>query len=310
MIGEIGSRRTEAPSITAVSTIACLAGPGLALALALPAAAQNPNPHMSMHRDTLTTGTATGGPDGGSWSFDTSMVNGSTIGTLNIPDTGANPASMELPDPSNPSQNGAPSPGGLGQYTVTYTVNGQSVQGKGDDPFEIPTFGMSCYYTTLESDWGDPTVQNGCQSVRIHGHTYSGTVTDPDGYKGTYCASFIAEVTLQGSGVLNSGQDIQYNAGTIKNVKEIHSADGTPVVADQTLARDRSIIPAKGVKVSVDQVGNDLLANDTGGAIIGYRLDFYRGSGKAVCSGYTNVMAIGACKPKQAACPQFQFPGG
>jgi 3D (Asp-Asp-Asp) domain-containing protein len=310
MTWQIGSRRGDEPSISSVTTRCCLAAPGLVLALAAPALAQDQHAHMSMHRDTLTTGTATGSPDGGSWSYATTVVSGTTVGTLTSPDSSANPNMLSLPDPPNPSQNGAPSPGGFGQYTVTYTVNGQSVQGKGDDPFKIPTFGMSCYFTTLESDWGDPTVKNGCKSVKIHGTRYSGTITDPYGYKGTYCAAFIAEVVLQGSGTLDSGQDIQYNASKITNVKEIHGADGTPVVADKTVARDRAIIPAKGVKVSIDQVGNDLLANDTGGAIKGYRIDLYRGSGKSVCDGYSNVMGISACQPGQPACSRFAFPGG
>ena len=93
---------------------------------------------------------------------------------------------------------------------------------------------------TRRGDWGTPPKM--CRSVRVSGTTNCGTVKDPDGLKGTYCSSFIAEVRLQGSGILNGGQDIQYNAGTITKVDSIKSADGTPVAADHTVARDRSII--------------------------------------------------------------------
>jgi hypothetical protein len=312
MTRNIGSWHGDAPSISSVSAISCLVAPGLALALALPAAAQEQHAHMSMHRDTLTSGTATGTPSGGTWSDNTSVAGGTTIGTLSIPDTSADPATLSLPDPPNPNAKGAPSQGGQGKYTVNYTVNGQTVQGKGDDPFTIPTFGMSCYYTALESDWGDPTVKNGCKSVTIKGHRYSGTITDPDGYKGTYCASFIGEVQLQGSGTLNSGQNIQYEASTntIHNVTDIRGHDGSPVIAGQTVARSLSIIPAKHVKISLDQIGNDLSANDTGGDITNYRIDIYEGAGQGVCAGYNNVMSIAACQPKQPLCSVFQFPTG
>jgi membrane-bound lytic murein transglycosylase len=89
----------------------------------------------------------------------------------------------------------------------------------------------------------------------------------------------------------------------ITAVSVIDGADGTPVVAGQTVARSRSIIPGRGVLVDVDSVGTGLLANDTGGAIVGYRLDFYQGSGKAVCAGYTNPMGVSDCSPAQTKCP-------
>jgi hypothetical protein len=57
-------------------------------------------------------------------------------------------------------------------------------------------------------------------------------------FTGTYCASFIANVKLQGSAQLNNGQDIQYNVTTQKivSVSSINGSDGTPVVAGQTVA--------------------------------------------------------------------------
>lgn len=115
---------------------------------------------------------------------------------------------------------------------------------------------------------------------------------------------------MQGNGVLNSGQKIQYIGGTLVNVTEINGSDGTPVVAGQTVARSLAIIPDKNVYVTVDNINNNnplcnnpLLANDTGSAIIGHRLDLYNGAGKSSCNGFNNVISVGACNPEQATCP-------
>lgn len=282
---------------------------GMTALLASPAAAQTgggTDPHLSLKRTSLTTGDATGHPDGGTFSYTSALQTGSTYGTLTSQDTTSNPNQMMMADPANPSAQGKPSPGALGRYTATYTVNGVSANPPNDDPFNIPVFGMSCYYTTYESDWGTPPKM--CKSVRIAGTSYSGTITNPYGYTGTFCSSFIAEVKLQGSGVTNDGTDLQYNAGTITAVASIKSADGTPVVANQTVARDRAVIGAHGTHISIDQIGNDLLANDTGGAIKGYRIDAYKGNGVAVCSGFSNVMSVSACTPRSAKCPGYAFP--
>jgi len=305
----LDSGQDDAIRARAALPLAALCGAGIMVMLAAPAAAQtggNPTPHLSLKRTSLTTGDATGHPDGGSFSYTTAVQSGSTIGTLTSQDTTSNPNQMIMADPANPSGQGSPSPGGLGRYTATYTVNGTSASPPNDDPFNIPVFGMSCYYTTYESDWGTPP--NMCKSVRINGTTYSGTVTDPYGYAGTFCNSFIAEVKLQGSGVTSGNTDIQYNAGKIVAVSSINGADGSPVVADQTVARDRTIIAGRGKHVSVDNVGNNLLANDTGGAIRGYRLDLYRGAGAAVCANAANVMGVSACTPRSATCPGYAFP--
>jgi 3D (Asp-Asp-Asp) domain-containing protein len=129
-------------------------------------------------------------------------------------------------------------------------------------------------------------------------------VTNPSGLNGTYCLAFIEDVLLNtGSGVLNNGQDIQQNNGNIVRVSTIKSADGSPVVAGQTVARDRSIIPGIGVLIDLDQVGTGILANDIGSDIIGYRLDLYQGAGKGVCANNNNIMAVGACTPATSGCP-------
>ncbi len=178
-----------------------------------------------------------------------------------------------LTDPANPPP-GAPTPGGLAQITIAYRPPTGAVLQK---QFNVPTFGMSCYYTALEWDWGAPP--NSCQNVRI------GSVQSAESH-GTYCSSFIAEVKLQGSAVLNSGTKIQYTPGTraINSVAQISTADGSAAVVGQTVARDRSIISGTGVHVDLDGIGSNLLANDTGGRIGGYRLDLYQGAGQARCN--------------------------
>ncbi len=264
-------------------------------------------PVLSLSRTDLVTVQATGKPvTGGTFAYVTATAGGTTIAPLamaagNTETT--NPNTTTLSDPPNPAGNGAPSPGGLGRYTVNYTVAGLTATNDKENPFQVPVFGMSCYYTTLESDWG--AQPDHCKKVKIHGTTYTGTVTDPNGYTGTFCSSFIAEVKLQGSGVTDDGTDIQYDPSTdlITAVSSINGADNTPVVAGQTVARSRSIIPGRGVHVDVHGVGTNLLANDTGGAINGYRLDFYQGAGAGVCAGYANPMGVASCSPKQARCP-------
>jgi membrane-bound lytic murein transglycosylase len=87
-------------------------------------------------------------------------------------------------------------------------------------------------------------------------------------------------------------------------VSTVTGADGTPVVPGQTVARDRAIIPGRGVQVDIEGVGAGLLANDTGGAILGYRLDLFNGAGIAACANYSNPIAISACNPEQTGtCP-------
>ncbi len=223
-------------------------------------------------------------------------ISGANFPTVTDLGPTSNPDTVTL---QSPAGSGAPTPGGLETVTAQYSVNG----GTATDPFQVPTFGMSCYMISLESDYGTPP--NSCSSTRIHGVLYQGSITNPGGLAGTYCSSFIANVHLQGSGQLNSGQYVQYQvaSGHIVIVPSITGHDGTPVVAGQTVARDLAIIPGIGVLVSVDGVGSNLLANDTGGAIVGYRLDLFNGAGRAACAGYANPVGVSACAPAQASCP-------
>lgn len=59
------------------------------------------------------------------------------------------------------------------------------------------------------------------------------------------------------------------------------------------------------LKSSLVQVlpGAVLLANDTGGAINGYRIDLFNGAGYAACASFQNIITIGACNPGNPRCP-------
>ncbi|MBS0445104.1 MAG: hypothetical protein JSR59_04040 [Proteobacteria bacterium] len=281
-------------------------GGSCAPSLAVGRNADSCNPQIALSRTDLLTIVASGQPTGGQFSYSDKLTDGDVYARIAMSpgiSSTTNPNAGTLTNPNNPDPDGAPSVGGLGEYTVNYVLEGVSASNDPSDPFDAATFGMSCYYSVLQSDWGTPPKK--CQPVRINGVTYRGAVKNPDGLTGTYCASFIAEVELQGSGVLNSGRIIQYNTGTgmMKYVKAIKGSDGTPVVAGKTLARSLDIIPSRGVTVDLASIGNNLLANDSGGDIVSYRLDIYNGAGKSVCKNYNNIMTVGSCSPGQALCP-------
>ena len=306
------ARSQACPTRRSCALLSCALVAGIGAGLHGAAAAEAPQAvqgGLSLKRTSLTSGTATGHPNGGTFSYQTANPTGGTIGQIGSSDATSNPNMISLPDPANPNANGRPAQGGFGKYTVTYNVNGMAILNKQDDPFQIPTFGMSCYDLALESDWGQVGPKT-CKSLKLSGTTYSGTVKDPYGYSGTFCKSFIAEVKLQGSGQTNAGNFIQYDAGAIKQVTEVKGADGTPVIADQTVARSRAVIPGRGVHINLDNVATGLLANDTGGAIVNYRIDYYRGFGNAACAGFVNIMSIAACGPSQPKCSSYAFPTG
>ena len=55
--------------------------------------------------------------------------------------------------------------------------------------------------------------------------------------------------------------------------------------------------------MDIDAIGTGIVANDTGAAIKGYRIDLYRGSGESVCTNFLNPVAISACAPGNDNCP-------
>lgn len=166
-------------------------------------------PTIALSRGALTSITATGTPAGGVFAFTTSLLAGANIATV-AQAAGfterSNPDQITL---TAPGGGGAPSPGGLERFVAKYQVEGVDAT---NDLNTIATFGMSCYMVALESDYGTPPAH--CSSTRIGGVTYAGAVTDPNGLTGSYCASFIANVRLQGTGQLNTGGYINYSPAT------------------------------------------------------------------------------------------------
>jgi hypothetical protein len=57
------------------------------------------------------------------------------------------------------------------------------------------------------------------------------------------------------------------------------------------------------VLMDLDQIGFGIAADDIGGDIQQYRLDLYKGRGKAVCNKFKNIMSVGACSPATSLCP-------
>jgi len=189
--------------------------------------------------------------------------------------------------------------GGSRLIKVTYQVNGQAPIATGK-AVPVTEFHMTCYACALESEWGDPQRPATCKTVRIYGVTYSGL-------SGARCASYLAEVRLNGCGRNSDGSQTQYNSRTktFVTVANIKTSDGTIPIPRKTLARDRAIIPGLGVLVDVDTpYGDSLAADDTGGKIIGYHLDFFGGYGARACVGFGGADKIGRCHPSQGlTCP-------
>lgn len=263
-------------------------------------------PQITLTRDSLMVIKAQGTPSGGTFSYKLEKLSGtSLVGWKSAAQPKDNPNTINLTNPANPNSGGAPAPGGLASLTATYTTTNSE---KASKQVKIPTFGLSCYYTASEVDWGTPPDK--CKSITINGQKYSGIVKDPLGLSGTYCSSFIAQVKLQGSAFTRDSRMIQYDpkSNKIREVSKFTGADGSEVVAGRTLARDRAIIPKGGVRVSIDRVGAGLLANDTGGAIKGYRIDLYKGAGIAACRDFSNIISVSACAPGNDKCPARNVP--
>ena len=263
-------------------------------------ASQATSSSIALSRETILSILANAAPEIGMFSLTPTFITGSNFASVAFASGSAsssNPATLSLSEPSNPSANGSPSPGGLLSEAVQFVSDLPS----STDSFAVPVFGMSCYDTTLESDWG--TEPSSCQTLKVNGVTYAGTVKNPDGLTGTYCNAFIEEVALNGSGVTDAGQELQNINGTVVPVSQIEAADGTPPVAGATVARDRSVVP-RSTTLVVDGFGSaPLTANDTGGGIVGYRLDQYEGHGNGVCVGFRNTIRVTTCSPASATCP-------
>jgi 3D (Asp-Asp-Asp) domain-containing protein len=133
------------------------------------------------------------------------------------------------------------------------------------------------YITALESD-------------------YSGALVSAPGITGaTFINKFLDAVKLNGSGKANSGQFLHYNGNTGQySYLDPTTATGTTPVAGRTIAVDPYYIPRakvnnvwKRATVSIANIGTRV-AEDGGGAIIGYRIDVYNGIGTSSMAGWTN----------------------
>lgn len=260
---------------------------------------------LQMTRLGFNRASALGVPGGGMFAYTTPIESGVNVARgAFVAGTGPanNPSQIEFRTPAAP---GAPAPGGRIRIDAKYTVNGVNTF---NDQNRVVTFGMSCYMVALEADYGTPP--GACRETTISGVRHVGSETGLPGLPGRYCRSFTANIRLQGTGRLTAGGFVNYdvNTKTYRRVNKPTGADGTEVVAGRSVARDRKIIPGLGVLVDVDGIGRGLLANDTGGKILGYRLDLFRGAGNAACAGFPNPIRIGACQVAQGiTCPVEAF---
>jgi 3D (Asp-Asp-Asp) domain-containing protein len=231
---------------------------------------------------------------------------GGWVGVVSQGEYGA--PTVTYPDPPDPAtqvmnflapdSQGLVSPGGMINFSEQYyTASGMY---SASIPFYVVTFGMSCYGYANEPDWGTPP--NNCATQSWYGVQYSGSVPAPPGTlpQRSYCSSFLEDLYVQGSGYLADGTKAKYQGGGVYEVlpagQDFTTSDGTPLTPWLTVARDPAIIQGKGNLVDLDTIGNGLEADDTGGDIVGYRLDMFGGLDTA-CQGYANPIVVGACLP-------------
>ncbi len=142
-------------------------------------------------------------------------------------------------------------------------------------------FLMTAYIVASEADFGGPLVTNPC------------------GLQGTWRRTFLYGngVLMQGSGqdlngniisidFVNSGRPLNANNVCFTTAPCARTASGACVQAGTTIAVDPSVVPM-GASVNIQNVGNRV-AQDTGGAIIGYHIDVFRGFGRAAMQGWGN----------------------
>jgi uncharacterized repeat protein (TIGR02543 family) len=254
-------------------------------------------PTITLQRQSLLQIAATGSPPNGTF-FSGIYNSGGALAGLSMTDNHNGTAALTLSDPNN--NGGAPTAGILGEVYVNYV----SPRGLSSpvDSFAVPTFGMSCYYIALETDY----MTNGqCSNGQ--------PPTTASGITGTYCQAFLTDVMIQGSGFSRGGTAIQFNTNTSAFYfppNNTPQAATGPLIAGQTVARNYSTIPrATGWTVTVDGVGANLQATDTGALnrITAYRLDLFNGAGQSVCANYPNPIGVAACSPGGASCPSMNI---
>jgi hypothetical protein len=261
---------------------------------------------IQVSRGSLIQTSSTGTPPPGAnpaFTYAANPLSGTSTATYSTSDPNATP---NIGDIQAPTITGAPSPGGLAELTVSYKCQAGDTATK---TFRVATFGLSCYVLAAENDFIDGN--GNCTSIRIGGTTYSGVTTNPTGLPaGNYCTAFLADVRLQGSGTSRNGTRVHWVSGNNPNwifqvVTQFTGADGTALIPFGSVARDRSIVPRN---TTVQLESGNFAANDTGGAIVGYRLDVFGGAGRGACANFQNRIEVGACSPGTATCPALQIP--
>lgn len=244
------------------------------------------------------------------FTYEATTVTDSNVATYSTSDANANPNTGDIKAPQNTTTTGEPTPGGLAELTVSYTCSaGEKVTKK----FQVATFGLSCYRFSDENDFvsaSSPTLN--CIGYRVSGTRYSGVTTNPPGLPpGDYCTAFLADTRLQGSGITRNGTKIQYvwrsDPWRYTVVTDLRTADGQLPIPGGSVARDPEIIGGRAT-TTVKLERGDFIANDTGGAIKGYRLDIFGGTGLSACRRFPNRLEVGACTPGSDKCPELASP--
>lgn len=304
------------------------------------------NVSLEVSRYSLIETSSTGDPDPGSSPAFKYTANPTSAVSYTTSDPNANPNTGNLKAPANPSSTGEPSPGALAELTVSYTCEGGETVTKkfktatfglscyvlaDENDWILPTPSPSPTAsptpmpspaaspspapspTETPSPAPTPTPTLNCKSQKISGTRYSGVTTNPTGLPpGDYCTSFLADVRLQGSGTSRNGTKVKYVSGNnpnwvFKTVTEFTGFDGKPLVVNGSVARDRAIVGGRGTTIVKLERG-DFVANDTGGAIRGYRLDVFGGTGQNACRNFSNRIEVGACDPPTNKCPELKSP--
>lgn len=325
----------DAAEVCGDPSMACTTAPAPANRPKLPnkSTCKADNVSLEVSRSSLIQTSSTGNPDPGANPAFKYTANPSSAVTYTTSDPNANPNTGDLKAPPNPNATGEPSPGALAELTVSYTCKGGDTVTK---KFSVATFGLSCYRFSVENDFiipappptptptPDPTSTPtssptptpsptlNCIRYRVSGTRHSGVTTNPPGLPpGDYCAAFLADTRLQGSGITRDGTKIQYVYGSspwrFTVVTEHRTADGQLPIPGGSVARDRAIIGGRGT-TTVKLERGDFVANDTGGAIRGYRLDVFGGMGLNACRNFQNRIEAGACNPGSDKCPELKSP--
>ncbi|MFZ1010564.1 MAG: Ig-like domain-containing protein [Candidatus Sulfotelmatobacter sp.] len=262
---------------------------------------------IQVTRTSLNATSATGTPTPGgnpAFTYSAVPVAGASTASYSTAAPNANPNTGSIKAPPNPTPNGVPSPGGLATLTVTYQPQ---VGANASKSFNVPTFGLSCYYLASENDFLDAN-GNCTVPLNLGGVRYVGVTANPTGLPaGNYCTAFIRDIQLQGSGYTRNGTMVKYVSGTYPNatfavVANFTGKDGTPLIPNGSCARDPQIIPLYS-NTTVQTESGSYLANDIGSAIQGYRLDVFGGAGVAACTNYPNPINVSACNPANGNCP-------